>query len=148
MEVCGDMPVMQGCKEPVSSPPWLKASERQHIDKPTITYTQGTTCEQHMGVWVAVGLGLLSSQYTGPIHSYLIRSALSALFGHMQVRILMSESDLLVELAMQQSQGAVYDGLGSVEFKDVTPRQKEKWRESLPFVFCPLCCPTGRVQNT
>lgn len=59
----------------------------------------------------AVGLGLLSSQYTGPIHSYLIRSALAALFGPMQVRILMSKSDLLVELAMQASQRAVYYAL-------------------------------------
>lgn len=50
--------------------------------------------------------GLLSSQYTGPIHSYLIRSALSALFGPMQVRIPTSKSDLLpsVELAVQAPQ--------------------------------------------
>lgn len=48
LEVCSDMPAMQGYKEPVSSPPWLKASEPQHIDKPTLTQTQGTTCEQHM----------------------------------------------------------------------------------------------------
>lgn len=48
LEVCSDMLAMQGYKEPVSSPPWLKASEPQHIDKPTLTQTQGTTCEQHM----------------------------------------------------------------------------------------------------
>lgn len=105
LEVCSNMPAMQGYKEPVSSPPWLKASEPQHIDKPTLIQTQGTTCEQHMEGGVGgLGGGLLSSQYTGPIHSHLIRSALSALFGPMQVRILMSKSDLLVELAMQAPQ--------------------------------------------